>query len=360
MTDRPEWRAPGRPGDEPAPPTASGGGWSASGWGQQGQQGSGQPAASGRSSGYGRPGVIPLRPLSIGEILDGAVTAIRFNPRVMIGLSAVVAVLSQLLTVLVTLTLIDRISDASPELTGTETVAPEELFAFLGQALAIAVLTAVIAGAAVLVLTGVLTVVVSRAVLGQRITAGQAWAMVRPTVWRLIGVTVLMGAGAAAAVLLAVLPAVGGAYGLTVLLLVVAVLAVVYAMVRLALAGAVVVLERATVLTALRRSWDLVATAWWRTFGVLALTAIITQIVASILALPFGLLSGTSLTDPNPSTGLGSLLVSSVGSIIGAAITWPFAAAVTVLLYVDRRMRREGLDLELARAAGVAPDGPQA
>lgn len=359
MTDRRDWSAPGRPGDEPAPPTASGadGGWSGGGWGQPGP---GQPAPSGRPSGYGRPGVIPLRPLSIGEILDGAVTAIRFNPRVMIGLSAVVAVVSQLVTVLVTITFLDRLGDASTDLTSTQTIEPDELFAFLGQALAVVVLTAVITGAAVLVLTGVLTVVVSRAVLGQRISAGEAWAMVRPQVWRLIGVTVLMGAGAAAVVLLAVLPAVGGAYGLTVLLLIVAVVAVVYAMVRLALAGAVVVLERATVLTALRRSWDLVATAWWRTFGVLALTAIITQIVASILALPFGLLSGTSLTDPSASTGLGSLLVSSVGSIIGAAITWPFAAAVTVLLYVDRRMRREGLDLELARAAGVAPDGPQA
>ena len=47
------------------------------------------------------------------------------------------------------------------------------------------------------------------------------------------------------------------------------------------------------------------------------------------------------------------------GTIVAAAITWPFTAVATALLYVDRRMRREGLDLELARAAGVAPaDGP--
>ena len=34
-----------------------------------------------------RPGIIPLRPLSLGDILDGAVKAVRHNPKAMIGLS---------------------------------------------------------------------------------------------------------------------------------------------------------------------------------------------------------------------------------------------------------------------------------
>ena len=34
-------------------------------------------------------------------------------------------------------------------------------------------------------------------------------------------------------------------------------------------------------------------------------------------------------------------------------ITFPITAGVTVLLYIDQRIRREALDLELARAAGV-------
>jgi hypothetical protein len=46
-----------------------------------------------------KPGVIPLRPLGVGEILDGAVTTIRRNPGPMLGLSAIVAVLTQLLGV---------------------------------------------------------------------------------------------------------------------------------------------------------------------------------------------------------------------------------------------------------------------
>src|ERR1035438_3501001 len=37
-----------------------------------------------------KPGIVPLRPLQLGDILDGAIKAIRFNPKSMVGLSAIV------------------------------------------------------------------------------------------------------------------------------------------------------------------------------------------------------------------------------------------------------------------------------
>ena len=46
-----------------------------------------------------KPGIIPLRPLGVGEILDGAISSIRAQPRLMLGLSAVVAVITQVLIV---------------------------------------------------------------------------------------------------------------------------------------------------------------------------------------------------------------------------------------------------------------------
>ena len=51
------------------------------------------------------------------------------------------------------------------------------------------------------------------------------------------------------------------------------------------------------------------------------------------------------------------LMVTGIGSILTSAITWPFTATGSVLVYVDRRIRREGLDIELARAAGFTPTG---
>ena len=61
----------------------------------------GEPPASPAGAPWGwapppvvKPGVIPLRPLGVGEILDGAVTTIRRNPAPMLGLSAIVAVIT--------------------------------------------------------------------------------------------------------------------------------------------------------------------------------------------------------------------------------------------------------------------------
>ena len=44
-----------------------------------------------------------------------------------------------------------------------------------------------------------------------------------------------------------------------------------------------------------------------------------------------------------------------IGTIAAGTVTRPISAAVTVLLYVDMRMRKEGLDLALRTAAGGAP-----
>jgi hypothetical protein len=86
------------------------------------------------------------------------------------------------------------------------------------------------------------------------------------------------------------------------------------------------------------------------------LAALIAGILAVIIGLPFeyfgdGFASVTSTEPTSLSTKY--LLLTTVGTIIASTITEPFAAAVTVLLYTDQRIRNEGLDIELARQAGV-------
>ena len=81
-----------------------------------------------------------------------------------------------------------------------------------------------------------------------------------------------------------------------------------------------------------------------------------------IIQLPFLLGTGlfSDMFSPGkvtlPSTG--DLLLASAGQIIASTIAIPFVALVTVIVYLDQRMRHEGMDIELARAAGVQP--PQA
>src|SRR5437588_7746932 len=93
---------PGQPGTPPGwsaqqPPAAPPSGWGQAGFAQPpgwGQAGWGQPRPP-----EVKPGVVPLRPLGVGEILDGAISCMRSYPRPMLGLSAIVAVAAQIIMV---------------------------------------------------------------------------------------------------------------------------------------------------------------------------------------------------------------------------------------------------------------------
>ena len=64
---------------------------------------------------------------------------------------------------------------------------------------------------------------------------------------------------------------------------------------------------------------------------------------------------------PGADGGFLGVLISAVGSIVAGAVARPISAGVAVLLYVDLRMRREGLDLVLqtAAASGSPPAGDE-
>src|SRR4051794_32416621 len=69
-----------------------------------------------------RPGIIPLRPLGVGELLDGAFTAMRRYPRATLGLSAIIAAVQQLLGLVVDLATNDVATPDSTGLSGVGTV----------------------------------------------------------------------------------------------------------------------------------------------------------------------------------------------------------------------------------------------
>jgi hypothetical protein len=53
-----------------------------------------------------------------------------------------------------------------------------------------------------------------------------------------------------------------------------------------------------------------------------------------------------------------ALVLLTVGGAIGQIITAPFSAGVVVLLYTDRRIRAEALDLVLHTGAAFGPGAP--
>jgi hypothetical protein len=53
-----------------------------------------------------------------------------------------------------------------------------------------------------------------------------------------------------------------------------------------------------------------------------------------------------------------AVTVTSIGGIIASTLTTPLIAGVTVLIYADLRIRREGMDITLQAAAAAADGGP--
>jgi hypothetical protein len=293
-----------------------------------------------------KPGVIPLRPLGVSEILDGAISTMRAHPRPTLGVSAVVVTITQLATLGATYPWLDDLNRATPV---NQNTPPSELYAYAGKFFAVAGITVVITLLSQVFLAGFLTVVVGKAVLGQQTGFGEVWQRVRPRLGALLGLTMIYPAIAVGAVLVVV--------GLALVAPPLAVLAGlamlpvgIWLYILFSLATPALMLEDATVRRAFGRSRRLVRGSWWRIFGITLLTGIIAAIVALIIGLPFQLIGGGS--DPARATKPLALTLTTIGGIIAGTLTEPFAAGATVLLYTDQRMRREGLDIELARAAG--------
>jgi hypothetical protein len=307
-----------------------------------------------------KPGVVPLRPLGLGELLDGAVGVLRRYPRPTLGMSAVVALVATLANVGLLLTAFRPFVDVD-QAAALESGNTDALEAALGGAAVGGLLTIVLALLSGAVLTGVLTAVVGRAVLGQPLTLGEAWAQVRPVLGRLVACAFVVAGAVALPVLAGVfLGVLAVALGGPVLLLVGIPLmlgglaAGAYLYVRLSLAPCALVLEKVGLTDSLRRSWLLVKGDWWRVFGISLLTVVVAQFVALVIQVPFELLGYGSPGELFSGTGALSsrtLIASSIGSIIAATLVSPFTSGVRALLYVDRRMRAEGLDVALTAAA---------
>ena len=308
-----------------------------------------------------KPGIIPLRPLGLGEILDGAIALIRRYPRPVLGLSAIIAVVATALSTL--FLLVGDVTGATGGFSTTSTTAQIE--GRIGASVATAVLSAVVSLLAGVLLSGVITAVIGRGVLGRPMTFQEAWAQVRPLLPRLLGLALLTPVIVAAAplgagIVTAVLVAAGGPVTLVlgIPLVLAALVVAAYLSVRLALAPSALVLEGAGIRESLRRSTVLVRRSWWRVAALLFLAAIIAAFLSAVLQFPIALVGGFTtgaFISNGPSLGL--LVAAQVAGGLARTIVSPFSTGVRALIYVDRRMRAEGLDMTLAAAARGGPAG---
>jgi hypothetical protein len=308
-----------------------------------------------------KPGIIPLRPLMFGEILDGSFQTIRRNAKAMLGASLLAQSLAAVLTAV--LTALSANSPASLE-TWVQGMSRQELAAvglgFGGGILLFSVLTLFISA----VLQGAMVVPVARSVLNRPTGFRQMWTLARSRAGALLRLAgLLLVAWLLAVLLFAALAAllistVGGIGALVLIPVGLACLALmIWISIKLMVAPAAVVIEELGAMDGLRRSWQLTRGNWWRVLGITLVVGIMVGVIAQVVMIPVSLLSAffTGVVSPHGGPDqelLTAVVVGVVTAIISAlvgAVGYAFQTSVMALLYLDLRMRKDGLDIALLR-----------
>lgn len=391
VSDSTSWASPGwRPDDQEgtrpagdtgtaASPGASGTAASPGGYAPAGGPPAPQPAAGWTPP--PKPGLIPLRPLDFGALLGATFQVLRRNPRPTFGaallLNALVVIVAFGLTFGVTFWAIDRTMRAS-----TADAAAIEAGA-IGLIIVMGILTVAISLVAQALLQGVIVLEVSRATVGEKLTLRQLFELGRGRWWALIGWTVLLSGALIVGMVLfffviLLMVAIGSVAG-EVAGTVVAILFTVFGglafvafacwlWIKLALVPTAIMLERLPLRRAIGRAWSLVRGHFWRTFGILLLITVMVQVASSVVSAPFSIAASFGGVLVNPAgddlTALSVLLGANVLTIaitvVVGAIGAVLLSAATALIYLDLRMRKEGLDLELQRFVELRASGATA
>jgi hypothetical protein len=324
----------------------------------------------------------PLRPWLPADLLDNAARTISENKAIMLGLPVLAAI--ALLAVQAAL---------------TEVAVPGGISGFFGaddpfqQAGAALLLTygvqLVLFTVVSSTLAGIIALAAVRSQLAHRVGPRELLRLVRPSLPALAAVGLVqslsfviliagwglavfgIGAGAESAISSDVAGAVA-----VVMMLVGAVLVLIFG-IRLVLAGTVVLMEgrrapeiglyipaRVGIWGSLKRSWQLVRGKFWRVFGILLFAGVVVNIVGYALQFGVSTLLVTVGSWAGDSDGTGATVAAivigaatGIATVVTLIASMAFMSAVQALIYLDLRVRREGLDLWMRPALrpGVNP-----
>jgi hypothetical protein len=287
---------------------------SSSGSGERGLR----EAVRGRRADFGVVSEMPvpqLRPLGIGEILD---VGIKITMRHWWTLARAV------LVVVVPLQLVAAIVDVSASggvVTSTgdpATIEEDEVWTFVAAALVALTLTLL----AQTIATGACFKAVADAYLGNVPSWKRSLAEVLRRLHSIIWVSILAFVLGALGLIACIAPGI-------------------WLYISWTVAVPALLTEGVTGRRALGRSFRLVRGFWWRTFAIIILGSVLAGILEAALGGVLGAVSFATSSD------VVDVVTSLLSAVVAGAITVPFVAAVTIVLYVDLRVRKEGFDLAL-------------
>jgi len=272
-----------------------------------------------------------LRPLALGEQLDAAIQIYKARWKAMVTAAALVTG-----PVLVFQAFVQ--SSAGNPNTLTE-VDPETGFVTTdGRAVLLFVAASLLGLVVTLVSTAIATAGVFRMVSGLYLGDEPDWReslrfavrRLGSVLWLLVVVSVLQAIG----IVLCIAPGVW-MYG------------------AFAVAMPVLLVEDVRGFKAVARSVDLVRGRFWPTFGAVVIGALLAIFVQSVFTAP---VFAAQVVEANIVV---QFILTAIANVAGTALTLPFTAALTMVIYFDLRVRKEGFDLFLlAQRVGVeAPEG---
>jgi hypothetical protein len=273
------------------------------------------------------PGSVPhiaLRPMTVADILDGAFAIIKARPMRLLGIAAVFVVPVHLLAAYLQRDLVGGAGLADFWLDSDDpAVVAEAQQGSGGSEFLATILIWLVPGIALMFVAAAVSKLVGAWTAGEDPPAGQLLRSVGRLWWPLLAGFVCV-------------------HVVEVLGILTCYIGTVAAMAFYSVTAPVIGAENLGPIEAMKRSARLVGAQFWRVLGICILIAIVDTLLTSALGGLPELLAAWFSWDLEV-----AWILLAVGNIIGAVISTPFVAAASVLLYLDLRIRTEGLDIEI-------------
>ena len=315
-----------------------------------------------------QPGIIPLRPLTVGELFNGAFQAVRVNPQTMFGFAfAIMAVVGLVQAFFAS----SSTSSLTRALSSGDT---EDLVYSLGGSMG-SFVTSGLTMLATAFLSGMLALTVWDAVLGRKSSPADAWHRFSPRFVPVLLATLLIGIIEFVVIVLVLLvfmipfflvvvnaasarsydsasAGIGGALSIIFLMIVALIVVACFFTVKFAFTSSAVVLEGLGPVDAIKRSWSLSKGSFWRILGRILLIGVVIGLISSVLGGIVGAILGVGA---NAADSVGMLVAfSAFVSALLSAVVIPVQSSFYTLMYLDERMRKENLAPMIAQEASRA------
>lgn len=264
--------------------------------------------------------VTVLRPLSTSELLDRTFHLYRNKFLIFVGIMAI----PQL--IVLALHFVNAMTIAA---------GPISRFNFFG------IFVGLVSYVAIEISHAATVMAVSNFHLERPVTLGSAFSMARPSMLRVMLISLAIGIGVGFGLVLLIVPGI-------------------YLALMWSLAIPATVLEGGGLNVSTRRSQSLTKGSRGRIFVILLLIIVLVVVVSLICQVPLGIVIALiGRRDPAAMLGLVTA-VSAIGTFISTSLVGPLATIAITLIYYDQRVRKEGFDLQLMMANLQQPVGAQA